>query len=175
MTYPDSPNNHQNNMYPQNPAPNNGANPYAAGENPFADAGNPYASPPQPVYDPMNDPNIYPPAQYGQSQNPYWQQPYMMQPMQSVPDNNMVWCILSTLFSVLLCSPFALLGGIGIYFSTQVDKRWRMGYQNEAVDAAKKAKLFAILGVAVPLVLTIMYLMVYLILDIQEVSDIGEY
>ena len=55
------------------------------------------------------------------------------------PPNYLVLAILS----ILCCLPFGIAS---IIFSTQVNNKWHMGDQAGALDASKKAKLFAIIG-----------------------------
>ncbi|WJZ03949.1 CD225/dispanin family protein [Corynebacterium freiburgense] len=113
-------------------------------------------------------------GQQGQPGNPYnqnsylhmdgqqqflQQPPYTMGYQQGVqkPDNQMLWTILSVLFSVGVCMPFAIFGAIGMYFSSQVDKHWRMGFVDEAQRASRQAKRFAIIGVLLSIAVPVLY------------------
>lgn len=69
----------------------------------------------------------------------------------SPPQNYLVWAILST---VLCCLP---LGIASIIFSTQVNTKWAQGDVAGAQESARKAKLFAIWGAVVGLVVSVVY------------------
>lgn len=57
--------------------------------------------------------------------------------------NYLVWSIIVTVLSVLLCNIFALPTGIvGIVFSTQVDSKLRTGDYDGAVKSSKNAKIW---------------------------------
>lgn len=103
------------------------------------------------------DQNSYP---YMPGQQQFFQQPpYTMDYWQGMqkPDNQLLWTILSVLFSVGVCMPFAIFGAVGMYFSSQVDKHWRMGFIDEAQSASKKAKRFAIIGVLLSIAVPVLY------------------
>lgn len=59
------------------------------------------------------------------------------------PDNCLVWAILSTLFC---CLPFGI---VSIVYASKVDSEWALGNFDEAEDAAKKARTWAIVSAAV--------------------------
>jgi hypothetical protein len=65
----------------------------------------------------------------------------------------MVWSIVS--FVAVLCSVNPIgwaLAGVSIYYSTQTTKLWGLGQREQAQEAAKKAKLYAILAPVVGIV-----------------------
>lgn len=57
------------------------------------------------------------------------------------PDNWLVWAILST----FLC--FLPLGVVAIVYAAKVDNLWNSGQREEAVNAAKNAKMFTLISV----------------------------
>lgn len=126
--------------------------PYGSGENPYGQQQPGYGQQP-PAY------GQQPPA-YGQGGYPSYPQPaayggggygaagYNAGPP---PDNYLVWAILST---VLCCLP---LGIASIIFSTQVNTKWAQGDVAGANESARKAKLFAIWGAVIGLVVSIVY------------------
>ena len=59
------------------------------------------------------------------------------------PDNWLVWSILTT---VLCCLP---LGVVAIIYAARVDNLWNSGQREEAVKAAKNAKLFTLISLGV--------------------------
>lgn len=59
------------------------------------------------------------------------------------PDNWLVWSILTTL---LCCLP---LGVVAIVYAAKVDNLWNSGQREEAVKAAKNAKLFTLISLGV--------------------------
>lgn len=71
-------------------------------------------------------------------------------PAGQAPPNYLVLAILS----ILCCLPFGIAS---IVFSTQVNSKWTMGDQAGALDASKKAKLFAIIGLVGGIVGTLIY------------------
>lgn len=128
---------------PAPPAPPAPAAPqYAAPQQPQ------YAPPPQaPQYAPQPQaPQYAPPQQYA----PQYAAPQYAPPQQA-PKSGLVNAILVT---ILCCWP---LGGVAIYFATQVDKRWNSGDFQGARDAAKKANLFATLAAVLGLIISCVY------------------
>lgn len=82
---------------------------------------------------------------YGQPGQPYGQQPYGPpggpgQPGAPMPDNNLIWGILTT---VLCCLP---LGIVSIVKANQVQGLWFQGQYAEAQAAADEAKKWAIIS-----------------------------
>lgn len=100
--------------------------------------------------------------QYGnqpQGQQPYGQQQVYgqqapNQPTPPKPDNNLVWAILSTL---CCCLP---LGIVSIFYAAKVDSLYRAGLINEAYDASANARKWAIISLAVGLVVDVIYFIV---------------
>ena len=97
------------------------------------------------------------PTQQVYAQQPQYAPQYM--PPQQAPKNGLVNAIIVT---ILCCWP---LGGFAIYFATQVDKRWAAGDVQGAHDAAKKSKLFAILGAVLGLVVSCIYAIVMIAIE----------
>jgi hypothetical protein len=86
-------------------------------------------------------PSIAPPSiahqQHGFQQAPDFR--YLQQP---APPQRLVLSIIA----LVLCIP---LGAVALYFSTQVSGRWNAGNPAGAVDAAKKAQIWAWIGIGV--------------------------
>lgn len=59
---------------------------------------------------------------------------------QQKPDNFLVWSILATF---LCCLPF---GVVGIVFANKVDSLWNAGKHQEAIEAAKNAKMWTFIS-----------------------------
>lgn len=76
------------------------------------------------------------------------------------PDNYLVWAILST---ILCCLP---LGIVSIIFSTQVNTKWALGDYAGAQESSRKAKNFAIYGVISAVVLTVLYVLFFVVLAV---------
>ena len=72
----------------------------------------------------------------------------------STVPNHLVLTILTT---ILCCVP---LGAVGIYFSTQVNSRLNVGDYQGAVDASKKAKMWAIISAGVGLVVVVVSILI---------------
>jgi hypothetical protein len=96
----------------------------------------------------------------GQSGQQYYGQPYQGQPYYgqqqgtpnlAKPDSNLVWGILTTL---LCCLPF---GVVSIIKASKVDSLWYAGRYQEAYDAAKSAKNWALASIAGAVWLFIFY------------------
>ena len=60
-----------------------------------------------------------------------------------MPKNNMTLAIVGTILGLCptLCCINAIIGGIGIYFASQVKKKFEAGDHNGAEQAAKNAKV----------------------------------
>ena len=71
------------------------------------------------------------------------------------PDNFLVWSILST----ILC--FLPLGIVGIVYASKVDSLYYAGQYAEAEDAAKKAKIYTLVGVGVGLLVALVYILLF--------------
>ena len=70
------------------------------------------------------------------------------------PDNYLVWTILVTF---LFCMPFGI---IGLIYAVKVDSAWNEGRFEEAIEASQKARQFALFGMVlwgVATVLTILF------------------
>ena len=98
---------------------------------------------------------------FQQTQQPMNTQPPFQQPnnqqMPPQPDNYLVWAILVT---VLCCLPF---GVASIIYSVKVGSLYAQGDYNGAVDAAQKAKKFAMIGGIGGLVFIIVYVIFMII------------
>lgn len=75
------------------------------------------------------------------------------QPAGPPPPNYLVMAILS----IFCCTP---LGIAAIIFATKVNSKWQMGDVAGAQDASKKAKLFAIIAIAIGVVIGILQIIV---------------
>lgn len=78
------------------------------------------------------------------------------QPKQK-PDNMLIWAILST---ALCCLPFGI---VSIVYSSKVDTLWASGDFPGAEDAAKKAKMWALIGASIGLFVFIITFAIMLI------------
>lgn len=74
------------------------------------------------------------------------------------PNNNFVWGIICT---IMCCLP---LGIISIICSSRVDSLWESGAYSQAIEEASKAKKYAIWGMILGIVLSILFIVFYLIL-----------
>lgn len=68
------------------------------------------------------------------------------------PDNYLVWAILTT---ILCCLPF---GVVSIVYSCKVNNLWDAGQEQDAYDAARKAKNWAIASAVSGVVFSILYI-----------------
>ncbi|EFV15068.1 CD225/dispanin family protein [Segniliparus rugosus] len=119
----------------------------ATAPSPYADPWARHTSAQPPGYPPYGQP--YPP--------PYSYPPQQAQPERpqavELPPSTMVWSIIS--FVAVLCSvnPIGwVLAGVSIYYSTQAPKLFSAGQREQAQEAAKKAKLYAIAAPVVGIV-----------------------
>ncbi len=69
------------------------------------------------------------------------------------PDNYLVWSILAT----VMCCP--LVGWLGIYFATQVDKKYLAGDLAGAQAAAKQAATWTFIAAGIGLLGTVLYVL----------------
>lgn len=126
-------------------APGLAAAPQAAPANRPAEprAGNPQAGPPQagsPQATAMN--RVYTGPPIAQQQQGFQQPPDYRYIQQPAPPQRLALSIIA----LLLCIP---LGGVALYFSTQVPGRWNAGNHAGAFDASKKAQVWAWVGIGV--------------------------
>ena len=70
------------------------------------------------------------------------------------PDSGLVWGILTTMFC---CLPF---GVVSIIKAVQVDNMWALGHYEQANEAAKSAKRWALIAAICPIAVIIIYLLV---------------
>lgn len=71
------------------------------------------------------------------------------------PDNFLVWAILSTVFCCLAT------GIASIIYASKVNEAYAKGEYEEAVQAAKNAKMWALVGAAISLVFWIIYIAIF--------------
>jgi hypothetical protein mkanA1_03882 len=77
-----------------------------------------------------------------------------------MPDNHLVWAILSTIFC---CLPF---GVVSIVYATQVESLYLQGRYEEAVDKSNKAFKWAIAAAATVAAIMMLYVLILLIIMI---------
>lgn len=111
----------------------------------------------QPYQQPQQQP--YQQPQY-QQQYGYQQASAYQQPTQPMPDNNLVWAILSTVFC---CLP---LGIVAIIKATSVKDLYLRGDYNGAVDAANQAKKWAMWGAILSLIGALLYILFVVVLGV---------
>ena len=93
--------------------------------------------------------------------NPDYQQATYEQPSRPpMPDNHLVWAILSTIFC---CLPF---GVVSIVYATQVESLYLQGRYEEAVDKSNKARKWAIASAATVAAIVMLYFLIFLIIMI---------
>lgn len=71
------------------------------------------------------------------------------------PDSGLVWGILTTLFC---CLPFGI---VSIVKATQVDNMWALGHYEQAQEAAKSAKRWALIAAICSIAVAIIYLLIF--------------
>ncbi len=76
------------------------------------------------------------------------------------PDSNLVWAILTTIFC---CLPFGI---VSIVYAAKVDSLWSQGQQQEAYEAASKAKTWAIWSAISCLIIAGLELLFYFVLGL---------
>ena len=82
------------------------------------------------------------------------------------PNDLLVWSILSTIFC---CLP---TGIVAIVYSSRVNSLWDLGRHNEAIDAARKAKTWNIVGLVIGLVFLLLWV-VYMVFAISVINANG--
>ncbi|EHG23122.1 hypothetical protein HMPREF9332_00874 [Alloprevotella rava F0323] len=93
--------------------------------------------------------------------NPDYQQATYERPAPPpMPDNHLVWAILSTIFC---CLPF---GVVSIVYAAQVESLYLQGRYEEAVDKSKKAFKWAIASAATVAAIMMLYVLILLIITI---------
>ena len=97
--------------------------------------------------------------------NPDYQQATYEQPAPPpMPDNHLVWAILSTIFC---CLPF---GVVSIVYATQVESLYLQGRYEEALDKSKKALKWAIASAATVAAIMMLYVLILLIIMILGIK-----
>ena len=81
-----------------------------------------------------------------------------------MPDNHLVWAILSTIFC---CLPF---GVVSIVYATQVESLYLQGRYEEALDKSKKALKWAIASAATVAAIMMLYVLILLIIMILGIK-----
>ena len=82
-----------------------------------------------------------------------------------MPDNHLVWAILST---CMCCLPF---GVVSIVYAAQVENLYWKGRYEEALDKSKKALKWAIASaatVAAIMMLYVLFLLIFIILGLKH-------
>lgn len=97
--------------------------------------------------------------------NPDYQQATYEQPAPPpMPDNHLVWAILSTIFC---CLPF---GVVSIVYAAQVESLYLQGRYEEALDKSKKALKWAIASAATVAAIMMLYVLILLIIMILGIK-----
>ena len=97
--------------------------------------------------------------------NPDYQQATYERPAPPpMPDNHLVWAILSTIFC---CLPF---GVVSIVYATQVESLYLQGRYEEAVNKSNKAFKWAIASAATVAVIMMLYVLILLIIMILGIK-----
>lgn len=97
--------------------------------------------------------------------NPDYQQATYERPAPPpMPDNHLVWAILSTIFC---CLPF---GVVSIVYATQVEGLYLQGRYEEAVDKSNKAFKWAIAAAATVAAIMMLYVLILLIIMILGIK-----
>lgn len=97
--------------------------------------------------------------------NPDYQQATYERPAPPpMPDNHLVWAILSTIFC---CLPF---GVVSIVYATQVESLYLQGRYEEALDKSKKALKWAIASAATVAAIVMLYFLIFLIIMILGIK-----
>lgn len=73
----------------------------------------------------------------------------------SKPDNYLVWAILSTVFCCLAT------GIASIIYASKVNEAYAKGDYDEALQASKNAKMWALIGAGLALVIWILYAAIF--------------
>ena len=82
-----------------------------------------------------------------------------------MPDNHLVWAILSTIFC---CLPF---GVVSIVYAAQVESLYLQGRYEEAVDKSNKARKWAMISAgaaAAIIMLYVLFLLIFIILGLNQ-------
>lgn len=97
--------------------------------------------------------------------NPDYQQAADEQPSRPpMPDNHLVWAILST---CMCCLPF---GVVSIVYATQVESLYLQGRYEEAVDKSNKARKWAMISAGAAAAIIMLYVLILLIIMILGIK-----
>lgn len=81
-----------------------------------------------------------------------------------MPDNHLVWAILST---CMCCLPF---GVVSIVYATQVEGLYLQGRYEEAVDKSNKARKWAMISAGAAAAIMMLYVLILLIIMILGIK-----
>ena len=81
-----------------------------------------------------------------------------------MPDNYLVWAILST---CMCCLPF---GVVSIVYATQVENLYWKGRYEEAVDKSNKARKWAMISAGAAAAIIMLYVLILLIIMILGIK-----
>ena len=81
-----------------------------------------------------------------------------------MPDNHLVWAILST---CMCCLPF---GVVSIVYATQVENLYWKGRYEEAVDKSNKARKWAMISAGAAAAIIMLYVLILLIIMILGIK-----
>jgi hypothetical protein mkanA1_03882 len=97
--------------------------------------------------------------------NPDYQQATYERPAPPpMPDNHLVWAILST---CMCCLPF---GVVSIVYATQVENLYWKGRYEEAVDKSNKARKWAMISAGAAAAIIMLYVLILLIIMILGIK-----
>ncbi|MDY6372210.1 MAG: CD225/dispanin family protein [Bacteroidales bacterium] len=82
------------------------------------------------------------------------------------PNDLLVWSILSTIFCCLVT------GIVAIVYSSKVNNLWDSGEHAEAIEAARKAKIWNIVGLVIGLVCLVIWI-VYFVVVLSVINANG--
>ncbi|MDQ1395483.1 MAG: Interferon-induced transrane protein [Acidimicrobiaceae bacterium] len=120
------------------------------------------APPPQPTYPQPNHPQpSYPPSNYPPAGYP----PYGRVPAYGGPqvNNNMALAVVSLVVGFIGCLVLAVPGLVAVIMASQVNNKLAMGDVNGATQAARHAKIWAIVGLAIAAALLAVFFVVLLV------------
>lgn len=98
----------------------------------------------------------------------YYQPQQPQQAPFAKPDSNLVWGILTT---ILCCMPFGI---VSIVMASKVDPLWFAGRYQEACEAARSARNWALAAAITGVVIILIYV-IYVIYVASQVADAASY
>lgn len=85
-------------------------------------------------------------------------------PAEPCPDNNMGFAIASTILTFFGCYIIgSAIGIIAIVFASKVKSYWQDGFYDEAKEYARKAKIWAIIGIVLPITIWCIFIITFII------------